>query len=132
MKIIPTEHEEQAALFQYFSMKAAQYPELAYAFAIPNGGLRNVIVAKKLKASGVRAGVPDLFIPAPKKIAGKVWHGLFVEMKRQKDGRVSPIQKEFMAGLHKMGYGCIVCAGWQSAWLKIAAYLDCIDGFEID
>jgi hypothetical protein len=29
-------------------------------FAIPNGGHRNKIVAKKLKAEGVLAGVPDL------------------------------------------------------------------------
>jgi hypothetical protein len=37
-----------------------------------------------------------------------------------------------MKSLSKLGYGCIVGAGWQNAWMQIAAYLDCIDGFEID
>ena len=31
-------------------------------FAVPNGGQRNVVVASKLKAEGVRAGVADLIL----------------------------------------------------------------------
>lgn len=34
-------------------------------FAVPNGGWRNRTVAAKLKAQGVRAGVPDMLVLFP-------------------------------------------------------------------
>ena len=43
-------------------------------FHIPNGGSRNVKAAKNLKRQGVKAGVPDLFVP----VARRGCHGLFI------------------------------------------------------
>lgn len=103
---IPTEHEEQAAFIKWFRL---QYPG-ALVFAIPNGGNRNIVTASKLKAEGVLAGVPDLFIPD--------WC-LFIEMKRQKGGRVSDEQKEVMAHLCGCGYRCIVAHGCEDAMLQV-------------
>lgn len=99
---IPTEHEEQAAFIKWFRL---QYPGVLI-FAIPNGGDRHKAVAGKLKAEGVTAGVPDLFIPR--------WR-MFVEMKRKKGGRVSPEQQDIMALLKECGYSCIVAHGCDDA-----------------
>jgi uncharacterized NAD-dependent epimerase/dehydratase family protein len=57
-------------------------------FHCPNGGHRNKIEAKKLKAMGVRPGVADLVVMLP---SGKVG---FIEVKSQK-GRPSQAQREF-------------------------------------
>ena len=53
------EHQIQVAICQYLDLIKIPY------FAIANGGLRNIIVAKKLKAEGVKAGVADLFLMIP-------------------------------------------------------------------
>lgn len=88
-------------------------------FAIPNGGERNVIVAAKLKAEGVRANVPDIFLPAPR----GPWHGLFIEIKKPGKHHVQPGQKECIAKLQALGYGACVCVGWQEAVKVIENYL---------
>ena len=57
-------------------------------FAVPNGGKRHVHTAIKLKAEGVRAGVPDLVFILP----GGRFAGL--ELKAE-NGRLSDAQKQF-------------------------------------
>ena len=88
-------------------------------FAIPNGGLRHVIVAKRMKDEGVRAGIPDLFLAVPR--GG--FHGLFVELKRTKGGRTSDVQEKAMALLRAQGFRCIVCRGCAEAKAEINRYL---------
>lgn len=72
-----TEHEMQASIIAECNLRANLDPRWALIFAIPNGGKRSKATAGKLKAEGVRAGVPDLFLP----IARGRWHGLFIELK---------------------------------------------------
>lgn len=88
-------------------------------FAIPNGGERNVIVAARLKAEGVRAGVPDLFLAHP----NNGFHGLFIEMKKAKGGVVSDNQKCYLNLLKTSGYEVVVCHGWIEAKQTIEHYL---------
>lgn len=114
-----TEHDEQVALFQCFSAHYKKYPELMSAFAIPNGGHRILRVAQKLKAEGMKAGVPDIFIPAVRGTS----HGLFVELKRIRGGVVSDAQKDMMWRLSQCGYACLLAKGWQEAWKEIEDYL---------
>lgn len=83
-------------------------------FAIPNGGHRHKAVAAKLRASGVSAGVPDLFIPA--------WR-MWIEMKRAKGGRVSPAQKDWLEYLDEHGYHTVVCHGQDQAIAAVEEYL---------
>jgi len=78
----PTEEQIQRALVGH--LHARGKPGL-YWFAVPNGGQRNEIVAAKLKASGARAGVPDLVL-----LYKGRFHGL--ELKRLKGGRLSSEQ----------------------------------------
>jgi len=114
MKIIdriPTEHEEQRLLVQWFRRK---WPDVRI-FAIPNGGYRSRATAGRLKAEGVSPGVPDLFIPA--------W-GLWVEMKRSKGGSLSAEQKDWIAYLESVRFWCIVGKGADDAKGKIQAFLN--------
>jgi len=99
---VPTEHEEQKAFVQWFR---AAYPKCRI-FAIPNGGARSKATAGKLKAEGVSAGVPDLFVPE--------WH-LFIEMKRRRGGSVTEAQGDWIPYLQSVGYTVLVCRGCEAA-----------------
>lgn len=112
------EHQEQVALFNWLALAANQTPELALTFAIPNGGDRHPAVAAKLKAEGVRAGVPDIFVP----IAVHPYHGLFLELKAE-GGRTASNQREWINSLRDLGYRAEVVFGWLEAREVILEYL---------
>ncbi|MBF0384149.1 MAG: hypothetical protein HQL69_24315, partial [Magnetococcales bacterium] len=59
----PSEHNEQAALFEWASISSKAIPELNLLAAIPNGGHRLKATAGKMKAEGVKAGFPDIIFP---------------------------------------------------------------------
>ncbi len=81
---VPTETAEQRWLIQWSQQPSIRsiYPELALLYHIPNERTDKV-QASILKATGVKAGVPDLHLPVP---AGS-YHGLFIEMKSL-DGKI--------------------------------------------
>ena len=113
--LIPSEDHEQMMFVQWFRRN---YPGVLI-FAIPNGGARHPAVAMKLKATGVLKGIPDLFVPA--------W-SLWIEMKRQEGGRVSPEQKEVMAYLEGIGHRAIVAKGAEDAKRQVLEYLSTVHG----
>lgn len=117
---VPSEESEQITLFTWARMRSGIYPELRLMFHIPNGGLRSKSEAKRFKASGVKPGVPDVFLPVPR--GG--YYGLFVEMKRTRGGRVSDEQRDYIEELTAQGYKCEVCRGWQKAAEVIEKYLE--------
>lgn len=124
-ELIPSEHDEQVRLLEWSEwMARTKSSDYALLFAIPNGGQRNKVTAAKLKAEGVKPGVPDLFLPVPKGI----YTGLFIEMKRRKGGRVSPDQVKWLAELMSRGYKCIVARGCDQAIEAITYYMEG-DGF---
>jgi hypothetical protein len=116
---VPSEHAEQVALMRWARLWSAHVPELALLFAIPNGGQRHKIVAARLRAEGVQAGVPDLFLP----VARRDRHGLFIELKRSAGGRLSPAQKAVNDRLRAQGYEVRVAHGWDEARVVLCAYL---------
>jgi len=116
---VPPEDVEQANLIRWCKQAEIIYPELARIFHIPNGGLRNRIVAAKLVGQGVKAGVLDLFLPVP--IYG--WHGLWIEMKSL-TGRPSAEQKDWARFLAGQGYAVAVCHGADVARDVIVAYME--------
>jgi hypothetical protein len=116
----PSEHEEQAALVSLCRAYEARYPALGMAYAIPNGGARHKATAARLMAEGVRAGVPDLCIPVPR----RGYHGLYIELKRTRGGRLSEAQFAYAAALRGYGHRVEVCAGWYAAWAVICDYLE--------
>ena len=98
---------------------SVQIPALKRLFHIPNGGSRNKAEAAHLKAQGVKKGVPDIFLP---RACGK-WHGLFIEMKRVKGGRIEEDQLDWIKDLNDAGYMAVVCKGWEEAKNVILDYL---------
>lgn len=86
---------------------------------IPNGGWRSAATAARLKAEGVRPGVPDLMLP----VASGGYHGLWIEMKRRDGGRVSAKQREWLDLLNANGYRAVVCHGAGEAIAEMEAYL---------
>ena len=114
-----SESVEQSTLFKWAAMNAGSHPELRLMFHIPNGGSRGKVEAARFKADGVKAGVPDIFLP----VARGKYHGIFIEMKRKKGGRISEAQKAWISALQKQGYLAAVCYGWEDAADAILGYL---------
>jgi len=116
----PLEHDEQVELFAWAEQAQAEHPELCMLFAIPNGGARHPAVAAQLKAEGVKAGVPDVFLACAR---GR-WHGLFVELKRaDRSNHATSAQRAWMEMLRRYGYSAIVCYGATDAINAIMGYL---------
>lgn len=108
------EHQIQVACVNYFRYT---YPEVLI-WAIPNGGARNAVVAAKLKAEGVLAGVPDLFVAA----ARGGFHGLFIEMKAGKNKPTNE-QTTIMARLETEHYKTAVCYSLDEFMAAVDGYL---------
>jgi hypothetical protein len=113
-----TESAEQAKLVEWADLNRGQYPELSLLHAIPNGGYRNITTATRLKAEGVRAGVPDLCLP----VARGGYYGLYIELKA-KGGRVQGNQREWLQQLTAQGYKAVVAFGFNEAREIIEEYL---------
>lgn len=113
------ESREQSTLIKWAEMSTAKHPELRFLFAIPNGGKRNIITAMNMKREGVKPGVPDLFLAYP----SKGFHGLFIEMKKRKGGKISTEQHWWLDHLIVNGYCASICAGWEDAKNVIEQYI---------
>lgn len=158
-----SEHGQQRALFAWANMAAnygfaAAWDELSYTkqghaervftlnaassrrpieltrlFAIPNGGYRDKITAGKLKAEGVKRGVPDVMLPLPmpNPSGGRIpmYCGLFIEMKRPKAtgqaaGTTSDDQDGWIGYLRSVGYAVSVCFDWIAAAKELQSYIE--------
>lgn len=102
----------------------APFVPLTYLHAIPNGGSRGsdtrsaAIVGSKMKAEGVKRGIPDIFLPWP---APGLYHGLYIELKTLK-GRLSKEQKAFLEYANSVGYLAVCCHGYLEAVNIIEGY----------
>ena len=113
-----SESEEQQMLMEWAEIMQRRIPELRLLFHIPNGGARSKATAGKLKAEGVKTGVPDLFLP----VARGGFYGLFIEMKI-KPNKTTENQDKWIAALKEQGYAVEVCYGWRAASQVLEAYL---------
>ena len=131
---VPLEHPEQCAVIDWCDWNTKKYPCLAWIYAVPNGARTSISVAKRLKKEGMRAGVPDLFLPFPKLKLGDrkpdgwcdhvYYHGLFIEMKRKKGSVTSPEQKAWHKYLLSAGYQVVIAKGADEAVKFIKEYLE--------
>lgn len=96
------ESQLQSACVRWFRY---QYPQCVI-FAVPNGGSRNALEAKRLQQEGVLAGVSDLIILAPNQT-------LFIEMKHGK-GKQTNKQKEFQKKIESLGFKYCVCNSFET------------------
>jgi hypothetical protein len=112
-----SEHASQAAFFDWASRQ--RIDGLEDAFAVPNGGQRHPAVAAKLKAEGVKKGVPDVLIPTPR--GGYI--GLAVEFKFD-DGNCGKEQRERITRLQRDGWCVVVVWDWEAAARTVMGYLE--------
>ena len=124
---VPTEHDEQVALFQWAAANEKQYPHLSRLVAIPNGGFRHPATAAMLKAEGVKAGIPDivLFAQCWNADGSERYGAMFIELKRR-DGsnHATPEQEQWIAALNDAGYYAVVAYGCAEAIQYIECYLN--------
>jgi len=96
-----------------------RFPSIAHRLhAIPNGGGRSKAQAGKLKAEGVRPGVPDLHLPIPTPSSV----GLYIELKKAR-ACPSPDQWDWLTHLHRHGYTARVINHPDDAIRTISNYL---------
>ncbi len=107
-----SEHDQQVAVVDWCDLNGIPV------FAIPNGGMRCKRTAAMLKAEGVKAGVPDLFIPLPK--GG--YAGLFVEMKDINGRKPRESQMQWLDLLNANGYAAYWAKGAEAAIRLIESY----------
>ena len=117
MKRNEQEHKLQVACVRWFRLQHSAMADML--FAIPNGGQRNVIVATKLKAEGVTAGVPDLFLAVP----SFIYSGMFIELKIAPN-KPTPSQRQMIERLNDYGYFAIVCYSLDEFIEDVTDYLE--------
>jgi hypothetical protein len=76
-------------------------------FAIPNGGSRDPITGSRLKAEGVRPGIPDLMLAVPVSPHA----GLFMEMK---EGNRPLSEAQVRVGRYLISVGYLATAARSS------------------
>ena len=102
-----TEEGHQKALAQWLDLRGLNW------FHPPNGGQRNAIVAAKLKAQGVKAGVPDVIITSRIPSRPDV-RGGGLELKTPR-GTLRQAQRDWLDALEQDGWVCLVGYGWKDA-----------------
>jgi hypothetical protein len=133
------EHHHQVAICQWVAVSGTkQYPDMVLLHAIPNGAkLKGVGTDEgraeggRMKAEGVRSGVPDMMLPVPVRhtaLGMIIYPGLYLELKkpgreREKDGGRSDVQVEWQRRLLGQGYAVVTAYGWQAAAQALGDYL---------
>lgn len=128
--ISPPEDYEQQRVFAWIDQNVSQYPQLALAFHVPNGGHRNPTTGARMKLLGVKPGVPDILLPVFS--FDRKYIGLAIEMKREHGGRVSKEQRAWLNNLAAQGWWTVVCHGSDSAIDEIVGYLGIVEEVEHD
>lgn len=122
-------------------------PELELMHHIPNGGQRtgkfgSAAAGAKMKAEGVKAGIPDIFLPVPTigrvcaglhmadgsvkqiTVMGVLSSGLYIELKKPNEIKsTSAAQDAVLAALYKLNYTVMIADHWRTAVQGILRYL---------
>jgi len=110
---VPLEYDEQKVVVEYLERRGLKFS------SIPNSTYTKSWAQKsKNKASGLRAGLPDLLIIVKHTL-------LFIELKRVKKSTVSDCQKVWQKALNEVGGNVVarVCFGADEAISLINFYL---------
>ena len=110
----------QSGFFDWIRLAEKHDDRLKLFHHVPNGGRRNLREAVRLKAAGVRPGVPDAMLPVP--CGG--FNGLAIEFKAPKTGRLTDSQDEFIDRLVKQGWLVVICTDITAAVDTVKNYLN--------
>lgn len=117
---VPAEAEEQRRLFAWAGMMSGKWPELALMYHIPNEGRRSVRTGARMRAEGLKKGVPDICLP----VARCGCHALYIELKRMRGGKPTNEQLDWVDKLTRQGNMALICQGWEKAAEVLEAYLE--------
>lgn len=99
-----------------------QTEQLTLLHAIPNGAefARGSHSGASMRAKGLTAGVPDIFLPVPK----HGFAGFYLELKSP-TGKLNQAQRIMIPKLRKQGYRVDdTVVGWRNAGARILTYLE--------
>lgn len=135
-----TESGHQKAFMQWIALYGSKrYPDMLMTYAIPNGSklfgsgtARGQSEGAKMKAEGLRAGIPDVFTavacykPGGPEMADR-YHGLYLELKkpgreREAEGARSDDQVKWHKKLISKGYAVATVYGWTAMADATAMY----------
>jgi|26BtaG_2_1085354.scaffolds.fasta_scaffold04862_3 hypothetical protein len=108
------EYHEHCAVIEYLRIT---HPGILLTIA-PNGIKLTLNQGTKFKQMGYTAGTPDILIFEPR---GE-YHGLFIEMKRDKGGTPSRHQLKWLSRANNRGYKAKICYGFYEAKAVIDRY----------
>lgn len=114
---IVSEYTLQDAVILECQLRAIHDDRWGDIYAIPNGQYRN---GQRMEP-GLKAGVPDLFLPVP----SGPYHGMYIELK-WKDNKPKRDQLEWIRRLRQRGYHCVVI--WDELAKVIEAIEDYLEG----
>lgn len=122
---VPTEAEEQIALFAWINANIGRHPALAFAHHSPNGEFRFPATAGRLKTMGVRPGFPDVLMIWRQNLDyGTDYVGLAIELKRSdRRNHATNEQAAWLEYLASQGFRCEICYGAQEAISVFCEYL---------
>ena len=103
---------------QFTKLMNQYYPKVLWTISIAGVNL-NAIKMVNLKRKGFSPGTPDIWIMEP---VGK-YHGLVIELKPEKSGKVTDSQIMWVEELNKRGYYARVIHGAYLAFNTVAKYL---------
>lgn len=110
-----SEDDVQSQVIAYLKYK---YPSTLYCATV--GGIRTTFKqAVKMKRTGYVKGIPDLLIFEPR----GTFHGLMIEMKKDKNSYATKEQKEWQEKLNARGYRSEICKSFEDAKRVIDEYL---------
>lgn len=115
----PSESALGMRLISECRLRRRTHPELLRLYHNPLGGSRGKVEAARMKAEGLRPGVPDYTLP----VARGGYHGMYLELKRH-DGAMSPDQRLELEMLWADGYYAVCAWGAGAAMDALLAYLD--------
>lgn len=117
---VPSEEIEQTHVIAWATQNQDRIPELHLLYHVPNGGARDKRTGARLKAAGVKSGVPDLHLP----VARGGYIGLWVELKRSdRTNHTNDKQNAWIDALRAEGHRVEVCYGASEAKRVIREYL---------
>lgn len=141
VKPIPKESKQQEALFEWMEFvrvpvfrmddagnhttKQDWFPLTDLAYAVPNGTSiagtpkQRAMYMQSLKKQGFKVGVSDIVIPFPT----AAYHGLYLELKRDKHSVVSDAQKTWRLLMRRLDYRAEIAVGQDEARAIITDYL---------
>ena len=86
------------------------------------GSAKAARMVNQIKSTGTVEGESDLFFAVP----ANGFHGLFIELKADKNTKIQPGQLEYLDRMAELGYAAILCIGLEVAWESLTAYMESI------